>query len=51
MKPTPVVEKETPKPAPVVKKEVPTPTPEVKPETPKVEAKGTQEPGKRRSKH
>ena len=46
VKPTPVVEKETPKPAPVVKKEVPTPTPEVKPETPKVEAKGTQEPGK-----
>ena len=46
VKPTPVVEKETPKPATVVKKEVPTPTPEVKPETPKVEAKGTQEPGK-----
>ena len=47
VKPTPVVEKETPKPAPVVKKEVPTPTPEVKPETPKVEVtKGTQEPGK-----
>ena len=46
VKPTPVVEKETPKPVPVVKKEVPTPTPEVKPETPKVEAKGTQEPGK-----
>ena len=47
LKPTPVVEKETPKPAPVVEKEVPTPTPEVKPETPKVEVtKGTQEPGK-----
>ena len=46
VKPTPVVEKETPKPATVVKKEVPTPTPEVKPETPKVEAKGTHEPGK-----
>ena len=47
VKPTPVVEKETPKPAPVVEKEVPTPTPEVKPETPKVEVtKGTQELGK-----
>ena len=47
VKPTPVVEKETPKPTPVVKKEVPTPTPEVKPETPKVEVtKGTQEQGK-----
>ena len=47
LKPTPVVEKETPKPAPVVEKEVPTPTPEVKPETPKVEVtKGTQELGK-----
>ena len=47
VKPTPVVEKETPKPTPVVKKEVPTPTPEVKPETPKVEVtKGTQELGK-----
>ena len=47
VKPTPVVEKETPKPAPVVKKEVPTPTPEVKPETPKVEVtKGTKEAGK-----
>ena len=47
VKPTPVVEKETPKPTPVVKKEVPTPTPEVKPETPKVEVtKGTQEAGK-----
>ena len=57
VKPTPVVEKETPKPAPVVEKEipklapvvekeVPTPTPEVKPETPKVEVKGTQETGK-----
>ena len=47
VKPTPLVEKETPKPAPVVKKEVPTPTPEVKPETPKVEVtKGTQEAGK-----
>ena len=47
VKPTPVVEKETPKPATVVKKEVPTPTPEVKPETPKVEVtKGTQELGK-----
>ena len=47
VKPTPVVEKETPKPAPVVEKEVPTPTPEVKPETPKVEVtKGTQEQGK-----
>ena len=47
LKPTPVVEKETPKPAPVVEKEVLTPTPEVKPETPKVEVtKGTQEPGK-----
>ena len=46
-KPAPVVEKETPKPTPVVKKEVPTPTPEVKPETPKVEVtKGTQEQGK-----
>ena len=46
-KPAPVVEKETPKPAPVVEKEVPTPTPEVKPETPKVEVtKGTQELGK-----
>ena len=46
-KPAPVVEKETPKPTPVVKKEVPTPTPEVKPETPKVEVtKGTQELGK-----
>ena len=46
-KPAPVVEKETPKPTPVVKKEVPTPTPEVKPETPKVEVtKGTQEHGK-----
>ena len=47
LKPTPVVEKETPKPAPVVEKEVPTPTLEVKPETPKVEVtKGTQELGK-----
>ena len=47
VKPTPVVEKETPKPAPVVEKETPTPTPEVKPETPKVEVtKGTQEQGK-----
>ena len=47
LKPTPVVEKETPKPAPVVEKEVPTPTPEVKPEIPKVEVtKGTQELGK-----
>ena len=47
VKPTPVVEKETPKPAPVVEKEVPTPTPEVKPETLKVEVtKGTQELGK-----
>ena len=47
VKPTPVVEKETPKPAPVVEKEVPTPTPEVKPETPKVEVtKGRQELGK-----
>ena len=46
-KPTPVVEKEMPKPAPVVEKEVPTPTPEVKPETPKVEVtKDTQEIGK-----
>ena len=46
VKPTPVVEKETPKPAPVVEKEVPK-TPEVKPETPKVEVtKGTQEAGK-----
>ena len=46
-KPAPVVEKETPKPTPVVKKEVPTPTPEVKPKTPKVEVtKGTQEQGK-----
>ena len=46
-KPAPVVEKETPKPTPVVKKEVPKPTPEVKPETPKVEVtKGTQELGK-----
>ena len=46
-KPAPVVEKETPKPAPVVEKEVPTPTLEVKPETPKVEVtKGTQELGK-----
>ena len=47
LKPTLVVEKETPKPAPVVEKEVPTPTLEVKPETPKVEVtKGTQELGK-----
>ena len=47
VKPTPVVEKETPKPAPVVEKKVPK-TPKVKPETPKVEvAKGTQEIGKK----
>ena len=47
VKPTPVVEKETPKPAPVVKKEGQTLTQPTLPEhTEKVEVKGTQEPGK-----